>query len=104
MSQNIVYVTTGSEDEARTIGRTVVAERLAACANLLGRIESVYWWEGAVQEDAETALILKTRDALIDPLIARVKELHSYDCPCVVALPIAGGNPEFLKWIESETS
>ena len=64
---------------------------------------SVYRWEGAVQEDQETAIILKTRAEKIDALSARVKEIHSYDCPCVVALPVDGGNQEFLSWILRET-
>jgi periplasmic divalent cation tolerance protein len=64
----------------------------------------MYWWEGAVQEDAETVLILKTRRALVERAVERIKALHSYDCPCVVALAVAGGNPEFLDWIVKETS
>ena len=64
---------------------------------------SVYRWEGAVQEEQETAIILKTRAENIDVLTARVKEIHSYDCPCVVALPVDGGNQEFLSWILRET-
>lgn len=63
----------------------------------------MYWWEGTVHEDDEMALILKTRQDLVDRVIAKVKELHSYDCPCVVALPITGGNREYLEWISGET-
>lgn len=103
MSTTLIYVTASSRDEAATIGRTVVEERLAACANVLGEISSFYWWEGAVQEDTEVSLILKTRTALVDTLVERVRALHSYDCPCVVALPIQAGNPAFLQWIEDET-
>jgi periplasmic divalent cation tolerance protein len=99
----MIYITTSSRDEALRIGRTVVADRLAACANVLPGVTSVYRWQGEVQEDGETALILKTRSDLVERLTARVKELHSYDCPCVVALPIAGGNPDFLQWIAEET-
>lgn len=103
MSATLVYVTCGDEDEARRIGRTLVEERLAACANVIGAMKSIYWWQGAVQEDAETVLIAKTKQGLVDRLSARVQELHSYDVPCVVALPIAGGNPDFMQWIEDET-
>jgi periplasmic divalent cation tolerance protein len=104
MPQQLIYITAGSDEEARTLGRTLVEERLAACANVLGAIRSFYWWEGEVQEDGEVALILKTRDSLVEKLTARVKELHSYAVPCVVALPIAAGNPDFLAWIDKETS
>ncbi len=98
-----VYVTASSRDEALNIGRTVVRERLAACANVIDRLTSVYWWEGAVQEDPEAALVLKTRADRLEALTARVRELHSYTCPCVVALPVLGGNPDFLAWIREET-
>ena len=98
-----VYVTASSRDEALDIGRTVVRERLAACANVIDGLTSVYWWEGAVQEDPETALVLKTRADRLEALTARVRELHSYTCPCVVALPVLGGNPDFLAWIREET-
>ena len=98
-----VYVTTGTRDEALAIARAVVAERLAACANVLGELRSLYWWAGKVQDEPETGLILKTRREQTAKLVARVCELHSYECPCVVALPIEGGNPDFLAWIEAET-
>ncbi len=98
-----VYVTASSRDEALNIGRTVVRERLAACANVIDGLTSVYWWEGAVQEDPEAALVLKTRADRLEALTARVRELHSYTCPCVVALPVLGGNPDFLAWIREET-
>lgn len=99
-----VYMTAGSVDEARTVGRALVEERLAACINILEGMRSLYWWDGAVQEDAETVLIAKTTEARLDALIERVKALHSYDCPCVVALPMAGGHQDFLDWIAVETA
>lgn len=104
MSNRLIYITAASEEEAAKIGRVLVEERLAACANLLGRIGSIYWWEGKLQEEQEAALIVKTTEALVEPLVERVKQVHSYDCPCVVALPIDGGNQEFLDWISSETA
>lgn len=104
MSTAMVYVTAGSRAEAATIGRAIVEERLAACANVVAEIASYYWWEGAVREDSEASLILKTREELVEKVISRVKELHSYDCPCVVSFPIATGNHDFLNWIIKETS
>jgi periplasmic divalent cation tolerance protein len=103
MTPTMIYITTSSTEEALRIGRDVVALRLAACANVLPGVTSVFRWQGEVQEDGETALILKTRSELVEALTKRVKELHSYDCPCVVALPITGGNPDFLRWIAEET-
>jgi periplasmic divalent cation tolerance protein len=103
MDRQLIYITASSDEEARTIARTLVEERLAACANILGRIGSVYWWENELQEDDEVALIVKSTDALVPRIVERVKALHSYDCPCVVALPIAAGNAAFLDWIGAET-
>ncbi|MAF96545.1 MAG: divalent-cation tolerance protein CutA [Rhodospirillaceae bacterium] len=104
MTQSLIYVTASSRDEAIKIGRQVVENRLAACANVLAGTASIYWWEGAVTEDEEVSLILKTRAELVDRVVEKVKEIHSYDCPCVVALPITGGNPAFLDWIDAETA
>lgn len=99
----VLYVTCGGREEALKIGRALVEERLAACANVLAPHIAVYRWEGRLQEDAEAGLLLKTRRALVDRATARIKALHSYSVPCVVALPVVGGNPEFLRWIDSET-
>ena len=103
MAVSCCYVTAGSRDEALSIGRTVVQERLAACANVVDGMTSIYWWQGALEQAAEAVLILKTRAELVERLTARIKELHSYECPCVVALPIAAGNPAYLGWIAGET-
>jgi periplasmic divalent cation tolerance protein len=103
MSPVLVYVTTASRDEAMRISRALVEERLVACANIHGEIRSIYRWQGQVQEDAETVVILKTLAALIERVTDRIRALHSYDCPCVVAVPITGGNPDFLAWIGAET-
>ncbi len=100
----MVYMTAADEDEAGRIGRALVAERLAACVNVVPGMRSFYRWQGEVRDDREVVVIAKTRETLLDALVARVKELHSYDCPCVVALPIAAGNPDFLAWIEAETA
>lgn len=99
----LIYVTAPNQDEALGLAQALVGERLAACANVLGPITSVYWWDGKLNQDAEVALVLKTRADLVEALTARVRELHPYDCPCVVALPIDGGNPAFLSWIAAET-
>jgi periplasmic divalent cation tolerance protein len=98
-----VYVTASSDDEAATIARVLVTERLVACANLVLGVRSLYWWKGEVQDDREVLILCKTRAVLIDRVIARVKEIHSYACPCVVALPIVAGNPGYLDWIAAET-
>ncbi|MDH4247121.1 MAG: divalent-cation tolerance protein CutA [Deltaproteobacteria bacterium] len=103
MDNRMVYITASSPEEAERIGRALVQERLAACVNLVEGMRSLYWWEGAVQEGREVVLIAKTTEARVPALIARVKALHSYTCPCVVTLPLLEGNPDFLEWIVQET-
>lgn len=98
-----VYVTAKDSKQALDIGRALVEERLAACVNLLGSIRSLYRWEGRLNDAREAAFVAKTRASLVSEVSARVKELHSYACPCVVALPLAGGNPDFLSWIGEQT-
>jgi periplasmic divalent cation tolerance protein len=104
MTVMFVYVTAAEAAEALRIGRAVIEARLAACANVLDGMRSVYWWEGAVEEGSEAVLILKTTADRLDALVARVKALHSYDVPCIEAIPVAGGNPAFLDWVERETA
>lgn len=99
----LIYITTDGPEEARTIGRALVEARLAACANILDPMTSIFRWDGKVQEGQETVLIAKTTAALVDALTEKARALHSYDCPCIVALPVEGGNPEFLRWIAAET-
>ena len=104
MSYSLVYITAGDVAEAKALGRALVEARLAACANVLPGITPIYWWDGEVEEGSEVALIAKTRDDLVERVVALIKERHSYDCPCVVAVPIAAGNPAFLDWIGDETA
>jgi len=103
MKINLIYITTGSLDEARTIGKELVSHRLAACANIIDNINSIYWWDGEIQDDREVILLAKTKESLVPELIEKVKSLHSYECPCIVSLPILDGNKPFLDWVFDET-
>ncbi len=103
MKLSIVYITASSSDQARRIGRALVQARLAACVNIIPGMNSIYWWEGEIQEDAEVVVIAKTRESLLPELIETVKSVHSYDCPCIIAVPILGGNPDYLDWMSRET-
>jgi periplasmic divalent cation tolerance protein len=99
----MLYVTVSNKKEANKIGAVLVKERLAACANIIDRIQSVYWWKGNLEKGAESLLVLKTKQVLAKKAISRIKALHSYDCPCITEFTIVGGNPAFLKWISDET-
>ena len=103
MSASLVYITASDAEEAKALGRALVEARLAACANVLPGIVPIYRWEGRIEEGSEVALIAKTRSELVGKVVELVTTRHSYDCPCVVAIPIAEGNPAFLDWIAAET-
>jgi periplasmic divalent cation tolerance protein len=104
METKVVYMTASDVSEAKNIGRILVEKRLAACVNILGAIQSLYWWEGKVHDSAEVAFIAKTTAGRVPELIEAVKAAHSYECPCIVSLPIGAGNTEFLQWIEEVTT
>ncbi|RAU22527.1 divalent-cation tolerance protein CutA [Paramagnetospirillum kuznetsovii] len=102
MDRSLIYIAAPDRDAALALARALVEARLVACANVMDGATSLYWWDGKIAEDSEVVMICKTRTALVEAVVAKVKELHSYDCPCVVALPITGGNPAFLDWIGAE--
>ena len=99
-------VTTAVDQEgaAEELAAAIVAERLAACAQILGPVQSVYRWEGEVRRAREWLIVAKTTDARLSELTARIRALHRYEVPEIVALPIAAGNPAYLQWIVQETT
>ncbi|MBN1637196.1 MAG: divalent-cation tolerance protein CutA [Deltaproteobacteria bacterium] len=103
MQACFVYMTAGSVEEAREIGRALLEARLASCINIIDSMQSLYWWEEQVREDREVVFIAKTVSSLVPDLVELVKSRHSYECPCVVSLPITGGNQDFLDWIIQQT-
>jgi len=100
----LLYVTAASREDALALARTLVGEGLAACGNVIDGMISVYRWQGELRQDPEAVLILKTRVGLAEAATARLRSLHGYDCPCIVQVPVTGGNPDFLAWVASETS
>ncbi len=99
----IVYTTASNEEEAVTITSAVVDEHLAACGNIIPHIRSIYRWQGVVEDESEAAVVLKTHAGRVDALIQRIKTLHSYDVPDIVAFPIDRGYPPYLDWIRANT-
>ena len=98
-----VYVACKDIQEARKIAGHCVEERLAVSVNIFPNMESVYWWDGQINNEAETVMILKTMESRYDDLEKAVKKLHSYECPCIVALPVMHGYQPYLNWIKTET-
>lgn len=99
----LVYITASGKDEAEILGRTLVEERLAACVNILDTVSSLYWWQGAMERAGETLCLFKTTVERFPDFSRRAKELHSYETPCIVALPLACGDADYLDWIRAET-
>jgi len=96
----IVFVTTGSVEEAKQIAEVLVDQQLVACVNIMPEILSIYHWEGKVKKDIEAKMIIKTKSSLINQLIQTVKNMHSYDVCEITAVPIISGNSDYLKWID----
>ncbi|MBN1897465.1 MAG: divalent-cation tolerance protein CutA [Spirochaetes bacterium] len=94
----IIFVTSKVE-ESEVIASTIVKEKLAACANIVPRIKSIYWWQEKMENDEESLIIFKTNDKKIESLIKRVKQIHSYDVPEIIAMNIEEGNHDYLRWI-----
>lgn len=98
----VVLMTAGSQEEADKIAGALIAEMLAACVNIIPGITSVYRWQGEVQRDQEWLLVAKSRRDVLDTLIERVQELHSYDVSEIIALPLAGGSEAYLRWLDEQ--
>ncbi|KAA8490821.1 Protein CutA, chloroplastic [Porphyridium purpureum] len=99
----VVYVTAPNESVAQSIASELVHYRLAACVNVIPGIKSTYLWAGKVETDQELLLMIKTRRELVNTLTERVVQLHPYDCPEVIEVPIVGGFQNYLKWIDAST-
>jgi len=98
----VIFVTTSSEPEARKIADLLLNRRKAACVNIVPKIESSFWWQGKLDSAQESLLIIKTKASLLSEIVSLVKAAHSYEVPEIIALPIIGGNEDYLKWIEDE--
>ena len=100
----LLYVTTPSREVAQSIAHILVEEKLAACVNILGDIQSIYRWEGKIETGAEVALLVKTTAQRVDAVISRITALHPHECPAILQLPIEGGFAPFMDWIKANTN
>ncbi len=98
----VVFITAGTGEEARKVGRVLIEHRAAACVNIASNITSIFRWQGKLETDQENLLIVKTRASKVKEIVRLVKEIHSYEVPEVIALPVIGGNREYLEWIGEE--
>ncbi len=95
----LIYVTASSVAEAKSIGRGLVEKELAACVNILPGMQSLYRWEGKIEEAEEAVLLVKTREDLATAVVEEVKRTHSYSVPCAMVLDVLGGNADYLNWV-----
>lgn len=96
----VIFITASSEEEAKSIGDNLVEERLAACVNIVSGLRSLFVWKGEVCDEEEVFLMVKSRRKLIEKIVARVREIHSYEVPEVIALPVVGGSEDYFQWME----
>jgi periplasmic divalent cation tolerance protein len=99
----VVFITTSSYEEARKIADTLVDRKKAACVNIVPRVNSLFRWEGKIEEAEESLMMVKTRAELFPDIISLVKSVHSYEVPEIIALPIVEGNPDYMEWLKKET-
>jgi len=99
----VVYITAPGEEEAASLARALVEAKLAACANIVSNVRSIYSWQGNIEDDRELLMIVKTQRHLFDRLAAKVREIHSYDVPEIIAIPIVEGSPDYLRWLQECT-
>lgn len=97
----IVFVTTKDLREAKKISQALLKEKLAACVNVVPEIRSLYWWQGKIEKSREVLMIIKTKKPLVSKIIKKVKKLHSYKVPEIIALPIISGNKDYLSWLSN---
>jgi len=98
----VILVTTSTEEEAHKVAELLLGHRKAACVNIVPKVESSFWWQGKLDSAQESLLIIKTKASLLHEVIELVKGAHSYEVPEIIALPIIGGNEDYLKWIDDE--
>jgi periplasmic divalent cation tolerance protein len=100
----VILVTAGSSEEAAKIADSLLARWKAACVNIVPGVSSIFRWQGNIESAQESLLVVKTRLSLLDDVVALIKQVHSYDVPEIIALPIIGGNQDYLQWVSEETA
>lgn len=103
MGTRMIYMTASTPDEARAISKTLISERLIACANVIDGVTSMYRWNDAVEIETESVVVMKTAEDTCQPALERITELHSYETPCAISYVINDGLPDYLAWLVSET-
>jgi len=98
----VLFITTANTEEARRISSALLNQKKVACVNIVPRVSSLFWWQDKIDSAQESLLIVKTKTSLLNEIITLVRQIHSYDVPEIIALPIVGGNQDYLDWIGRE--
>ena len=101
-SEIVILITTEAEEEAHKIAALLLNQRRVACVNIVPRVDSLFWWRGELDSAQESLLFVKTKASQLDAVVDLVRKAHSYEVPEIIALPIIGGNEDYLKWIDNE--
>jgi periplasmic divalent cation tolerance protein len=102
ITEVVIFITVGTDEEAKKIANILLSQRKVACVNILPRVSSCFWWHDKLDSAQESLLIIKTKASLLGEIVGLVKEIHSYDIPEIIAMPIVGGNQDYLEWIGKE--
>lgn len=100
---SLVYITASNREEAEKLARAILSERLAACVNIYDGVRSLYLWEGTLESSREAAMVVKTRSSLVSELARKIREIHSYELPCILSIPANYVDEDYGKWISRET-
>lgn len=98
----VILITASIDEEAEKIANKLLTQRKAACVNIIPKVQSLFWWKGELDSADEAVLIVKSKASLVDEIVSLVREFHSYEVPEVIALPLIGGNPDYLNWMSDE--
>jgi periplasmic divalent cation tolerance protein len=99
---SIVYITTSGDLESKKIAKKLLEEKIAACINIIPTVESIYLWKGKIEQDSESIMLVKTKSKMVEEVIKRVEELHSYEIPCVLEITVNKGSKNYIEWMKSE--
>lgn len=103
-SPTLIYITASNREEAILLSRELLGKKLVACANIIDHVTSLYHWNGEVEQNNEVVIIVKTFSGHTQDIVDTVKSVHSYTCPAVVAVPLTGGNPDYLQWMQEQVA
>ncbi len=98
----VILITTSADEEARKIADVLLTQRKVACVNIVPMVNSLFWWQGKIDSSQESLLIIKTKASLLDEIVTLVREVHSYEVPEIIALPLVGGNQDYIEWMDKE--